>query len=69
MGREIGGYHIEIIIYRERERERERERANMHCLGIACTRSYYMCSTSAEGQKIECFKWTVNNIFICTMKI
>jgi len=21
MGREIGGYHIEIIVYRERERE------------------------------------------------
>jgi len=25
---------------REKERERERERANMHCQGMACTRSF-----------------------------
>jgi hypothetical protein len=27
----------------------ERERANMHCEGIACTRSFYMDLASAEG--------------------
>jgi hypothetical protein len=40
---------MEIIIYREREIERER--ANMHCQGIACTRSFGMGLTSAEGKK------------------
>jgi hypothetical protein len=33
-----------------------RERANMHCQGIACTRSFDMGLTSADGQKLECFK-------------
>ncbi len=31
------------------------ERANMHCQGIACTRSFYVGLTSAEGKKLECF--------------
>jgi len=29
----------------------------MHCLGIAYARLFTMGWTSAEGQKIECFKW------------
>ena len=41
---------MEIIIYRHRERERERE--SKHALqGIACTRSFGMGLTSAEGKK------------------
>jgi hypothetical protein len=36
---------MEIIIYRQRER------ANMHCQGIACTRSFGMGLTTAEGKK------------------
>ncbi len=36
----------------------------MHCQGIACTRLFYMGLTSAEGQKLECFKWTENHTFI-----
>ncbi len=27
------------------------------------SRSFYMGLTSAEGQKLECFKWAANNIF------
>jgi len=38
------------------QRERERVRANMHCQGIACSRSFYIRLTSPEGQKIECFQ-------------
>ncbi len=41
---------IEAVEYRERERERER--ANMHCPSIACTRSFCMGLTQAEGQKL-----------------
>ncbi len=42
--------------HRERERERERERANMHWQGIACTRSFCVGLTSAEGLKPEYFE-------------
>jgi hypothetical protein len=38
---------LEIIVYRKRER------ANMYCQGIACTKSFYMGLTSAEGQRLE----------------
>ncbi len=38
-------------------------RASMHCKGISCTRSFNVGLTSAEGQKLECFKRTANNIF------
>ena len=31
------------------------ERANMHCRGIACTRSFNMGLSSAEGKKLDCF--------------
>ncbi len=41
----------------------------MHCLCIACTRSFYMGFTSAEGKKLECFKLTVNDISKFTMKL
>jgi len=34
-----------------------------------CTWSFYMGLTSAEGQKLECFKWTTNNVFKRSMKI
>ncbi len=44
------------------------ERANMHCQGIACTRSFYVGLTSAGGKKLECFKRTVNKIFLNAMK-
>ncbi len=33
-----------------------REKKNMHCQGIACTRSFGKGLTSAEGQKLKCFK-------------
>jgi hypothetical protein len=32
------------------------ERSNMHCLEIACTRSFGRSLTSAEGQNLEYFK-------------
>ncbi len=48
--------HRERERERKTERERERERANMHCQGIAYTRSFNMGLTSAECQKLECFK-------------
>ncbi len=32
------------------------ERANMHCQGIACTRTLDVGLTSAKSQKLECFK-------------
>jgi len=41
----------------------------MHCLGIAWTGTFYMGLTSAEGQKLECFKQTANNISTTTVKI
>jgi hypothetical protein len=31
---------IGAAAYREREREKERERTDMHCKGLACTRSF-----------------------------
>jgi hypothetical protein len=37
------------------------ERANMHCRGNECTRSIDIGLTSAEGKKLECFKWIANN--------
>jgi hypothetical protein len=45
------------------------ERANMHCQGIACTRSFDMGLTPTRGQKLECLKWCGNNILIHTMKM
>jgi hypothetical protein len=50
-------------------RDHSIERANMHCQSIACTRSFDVGLTSAEGQKLECFKCTTNNIIIITLKI
>ena len=41
----------------------------MHFQGIAWTRSFDMGLTSAEGQKLECFKLRANNIFMRGMKI
>ncbi len=38
-------------------------RANMHCQGIACTWSFGMGLTSAEGQKLECLKRTATNFY------
>ncbi len=46
----------------------QRERANMHCKGTACTTSFDMGLTSAEGQKLECFKLMTNYNFISSMK-
>jgi hypothetical protein len=45
------------------------QRATMHCQGIACTESFDMGLTPAEGQKLECFKWTPNNTFIIALEI
>ncbi len=45
------------------------ERVNIHCQGIACVCSLDMGLTSAEGQKLDCFKCAANNIFISTLKI
>jgi hypothetical protein len=39
----------------------------MHCQVIPCTGLFDMGLTSAEGQKLECFKWATNNIFITIM--
>ncbi len=36
---------------------------------MACTRSFDTGLTSAEDQKLECFKWTATNIFLTSMKI
>ncbi len=52
-----------------KEREKEREREQTCTQDFACTRSFGMGLTSAEGQKLECFKLTANNIFISTMHI
>jgi len=41
----------------------------MYCRDISFIRSFDLGLTSAEGQKLECFKWAANNIFISTMKI
>jgi hypothetical protein len=38
------------------------ERANMHCNSFECTRLFSTVLTSAEGQKLECFKSTAKNI-------
>jgi hypothetical protein len=35
----------------------------MHYHGIEWTESFYTRLASAEGQKLEYFKWTANNIF------
>ncbi len=40
---------IEIIVFSQREQ-------TMQCQGFACTRSFDTGVTSAEGQKLECFK-------------
>jgi hypothetical protein len=40
------------------------EGANMQC-----SRSFDMGLTSADGKKLECFKWTAKYIFISVMKI
>jgi hypothetical protein len=45
------------------------EGENIHCLGIACTRPFYMGLASAEGQKLGCFNVTTNNILMSTIKI
>ncbi len=37
------------------EIKEETERSYMHCQAIACTRSFHIGLTSAEGQKLECF--------------
>ncbi len=39
-------------------------KANKHCKDIACSRPFEMCLTSGEGQKLEYFEWTPNNIYI-----
>ncbi len=41
----------------------------MHCQGIACTRSFDMGLTSTVVQKLDCFNYIGNNIFISSMKI
>jgi hypothetical protein len=44
------------------------ERENMHCQDIACTKSFDMDLTLAEGLMLESFKLPTNNIFTSTMK-
>jgi hypothetical protein len=38
------------------------KRATMHCLGIACSKTFEIGSASAE--KLECFKRTAKNIYM-----
>ncbi len=54
--------NIEIVVYTCREQ-------TCNALAIARTSSFYMGLTSAEGQKLECFKCTGNYIFLIAMKI
>jgi hypothetical protein len=46
----------EMIVHTHTDTLRERERANMHSQAMACTGSFAICLTSAEGLKLECFK-------------
>ncbi len=39
------------------------ERDNMYCLGIACSRSFYICLTSSECQKLEYFRCKSNRVY------
>jgi hypothetical protein len=43
--------------------------AYMHFQGMPCTRLFYLGLTSAEGQKLECFKLTANAVFAITLQI
>jgi len=53
---------IEIVVYTMREQ-------GSVCRTFAYSRALDMGLTSAEGQKLECFKWAANNVLISTMKI
>jgi hypothetical protein len=44
------------ICVKHRDRSVRTEISNMHCQGTECTGSFYESLTSAEGQKLECFK-------------
>ncbi len=50
---------MDIIVYTEREQT---------CTAMH-TQDTFVGLTSAEGQKLGCFKWKANYIFISTMKI
>jgi hypothetical protein len=64
----LANIEIEVSMF-IRERERDKERVNMHCHSTACTRSFDVGSTSAEGHKLQCFTRKANNIFTRTIKI
>ncbi len=53
---------IEIVVYTMREQ-------GSVSRTFAYSRALDMGLTSAEGQKLECFKWAANNVLISTMKI
>jgi len=66
----LANIEIEVSMFiRERERERKKERVNMHCHGTACTRSFDVGSTSAEGHKLQCFTKKANDIFTTTIEM
>jgi hypothetical protein len=46
---------LAYLTFQHRDHSMHVERVNMHCQGIACTRSAYIGLTSVEGQKLECF--------------
>jgi hypothetical protein len=52
-----------VLLYGYRDPIVNIERANMHCQGIACTRSVDTGLTSAEGQKLKYLKLSANYIF------
>ncbi len=45
-----------LLSFDHRDNIRDTERANMHCWGIACTKSLDMGLTTAKDKKLDCFK-------------
>jgi hypothetical protein len=70
-----GSIHRNHCIHIEREHEPPEPCMHCHCHActasqcIACTGSFDMGLTSADGQKLKHFKWTENSIPIITVKI
>jgi hypothetical protein len=52
----IFAYRLIFIEINHRYCNINTQRANMHCQGIACTRSFEIDLTSAKDEKLECFK-------------
>jgi hypothetical protein len=52
----IFAYRLIFIEINHRYCNINTQRENMHCQGTACTRSFEIDLTSAEDEKLECFK-------------